>query len=151
MPWVRPLLLLATDLLVFSTGDHQEGEKGCFGFSHGAVGVGFLRDQVPENFYGYTLGGVNLLTHAWFWSGMELGKVAKLRCVCFPDTSQTSVTVGEESNWPSGDPGMPFRDALGWCWGQNGYGSELNKPPGIGPQVLVLGSIYQGSILGTYF
>ena len=25
------------------------------------------------------------------------------------------------------------------------------KPPGIGPQVLLLGSIYQGSILGAYF
>ena len=25
------------------------------------------------------------------------------------------------------------------------------KPPGIGPQVSVLGSIYQGFILGTYF
>ena len=40
-------------------------------------------------------------------------------------------------------PGIHFGTAI-WVW------VEM-KPPGYGPQVLVLGSIYKGFILGTYF
>ena len=46
---------------------------------------------------------------------------------------------------PSGHTGVNLKWAL-WMdmW-------VKMKPPGIGPQVLVLGSIYQGFVLGTYF
>ena len=48
------------------------------------------------------------------------------------------------SKQPKGVPSKNDRPIAIWVW-------VKIRPPGIGPQILVFSSIYQGSILGAYF